>query len=349
MTWGTDSESKAGANAPLGFSFADTPVHAPSAETPGRPGLPEALKAGVERLSGFAMDDVRVHRDSPEPAKLGALAFARGRDIHLGPGQERHLPHETWHVAQQKQGRVKATTQMKGEELNDCADLEAEADHVGRLVAAPSGEDMMVTPGDRSGSRFSAAASGSVLQRQTVDGGGGVTPRDNTQTTAINDAIRIKIKQMEAAAAAEMKKLREMEQLKKTLKPGGASDHSKRPEVTVGQAAPQSPFNKRFNQLMQIEMEYRENTLNAFDRKQAELNNVITNDYVRTQLYLLLHGSDYHSWLDQDSPVSIWVWLEMFSNAKGGATTYGVARDGMTSHIDPVPFVPNRELFLKHP
>jgi len=49
-----------------------------------------------------------------EPAKLGALAYARGSDIHLGPGQEQHLAHEAWHVVQQKQGRVAATAQLKG-------------------------------------------------------------------------------------------------------------------------------------------------------------------------------------------------------------------------------------------
>src|ERR1700752_1014232 len=77
-------------------------------------GLPPRLRSGVEALSGIAMDDVRVHRNSSEPAKLGALAFTRGAEIHLGPGQEGHLPHEAWHVVQQKQGRVQATTQMKG-------------------------------------------------------------------------------------------------------------------------------------------------------------------------------------------------------------------------------------------
>jgi hypothetical protein len=82
-------------------------------------------------LSGIAMDDVRVHRNSAEPAKLGALAYAKGSDIHLGPGQERHLPHEAWHVAQQKQGRVRATAQMKGVPLNEDAALEREADTMG--------------------------------------------------------------------------------------------------------------------------------------------------------------------------------------------------------------------------
>jgi Domain of unknown function (DUF4157) len=99
---------------------------------PNRTGLPDALKAGVEALSGLAMDDVRVHRNSSRPTQLGALAYAQGSDIHLGPGEERHLPHEAWHVVQQKQGRVKATRQMEGgTPVNDDAGLEREADRMG--------------------------------------------------------------------------------------------------------------------------------------------------------------------------------------------------------------------------
>ena len=64
-------------------------------------GLPDRLKAGVETLSGLGMDDVRVHYNSPRPAQLQALAYTQGSDIHVGPGQERHLPHEAWHVVQQ--------------------------------------------------------------------------------------------------------------------------------------------------------------------------------------------------------------------------------------------------------
>jgi len=75
---------------------------------PNRTGLPDALKAGVEALSGLAMDDVRVHLNSPEPARLDALAYASAGEIHLD--QEQHLPHEAWHVVQQKQGRVAGTT-----------------------------------------------------------------------------------------------------------------------------------------------------------------------------------------------------------------------------------------------
>src|SRR4051794_37183183 len=69
-------------------------------------GLPSAFAQGIEQLSGVSMDDVRVHYNSRGPAQLSTLAYTRGNDIHLAPGAERHLPHEAWHVVQQKQGRV---------------------------------------------------------------------------------------------------------------------------------------------------------------------------------------------------------------------------------------------------
>lgn len=68
--------------------------------------LPPTLRNNVESLSGMSLGDVRVHYNSGVPVHLGALAYTRGSDIHLGPGQEQHLPHEAWHVAQQRQGRV---------------------------------------------------------------------------------------------------------------------------------------------------------------------------------------------------------------------------------------------------
>jgi len=95
-------------------------------------GLPDNLKSGMENLSGISMDDVKVHRNSDKPAQLGAHAYAQGTDIHLGPAQEKHLPHELGHVVQQKQGRVKPTMQMKGKvSVNDDSGLEREADLMG--------------------------------------------------------------------------------------------------------------------------------------------------------------------------------------------------------------------------
>jgi len=72
---------------------------------PNTTGLPTQPKAGVESLSGHSLDDVTVHYNSAKPAQLQAHAYAQGTDIHVAPGQEQHLPHEAWHVVQQKQGR----------------------------------------------------------------------------------------------------------------------------------------------------------------------------------------------------------------------------------------------------
>jgi len=52
--------------------------------------------------------------NSDKTAQLQAIAFAQRPDIPVGEGQEKHLPHEAWHVVQQQQGRVKPTAQMKG-------------------------------------------------------------------------------------------------------------------------------------------------------------------------------------------------------------------------------------------
>jgi hypothetical protein len=95
-------------------------------------GLPDGLKSGMESLSGLSLNDVKVHRNSDKPAQLQAHAYAQGTEIHLGPGQEKHLPHELAHVVQQKEGRVKPTVQMKGNKnVNDNPSLEKEADVMG--------------------------------------------------------------------------------------------------------------------------------------------------------------------------------------------------------------------------
>jgi hypothetical protein len=78
------------------------------------------------------MDDVKVHYNSAKPAQLNAHAYAQGTDIHIASGQEKHLPHEAWHVVQQKQGRVQPTTMMKAKvPINDDQGLEKEADVMG--------------------------------------------------------------------------------------------------------------------------------------------------------------------------------------------------------------------------
>jgi hypothetical protein len=99
--------------------------------------LPEPLQTRLESLSGLSLDDVHVHYNSPQPAQVQALAYTQGSEIHVGPGQEKHLAHETWHAVQQKQGRVKPTLQAKGVAINDDPGLEQEAEQMGKPVHQP--------------------------------------------------------------------------------------------------------------------------------------------------------------------------------------------------------------------
>ena len=102
-------------------------------------GIPDGLKSGMESVSGISLNDVTVHRNSNKPAQLQAHAYAQGTNIHLGPGQEKHLPHEAWHVVQQKQGRVQATTQGNGNvPINDNPSLEREATQMGQKALKES-------------------------------------------------------------------------------------------------------------------------------------------------------------------------------------------------------------------
>lgn len=126
----------AGESAPVQAKAEQSSVASSSSEAAAtqanQTGLPDNLKAGIESLSDMSMDHVNVHYNSSQPAQLNAHAYAQGSDIHVAPGQEKHLPHEAWHVVQQAQGRVKPTMQMKaGVAVNDDAGLEAEADQMG--------------------------------------------------------------------------------------------------------------------------------------------------------------------------------------------------------------------------
>ena len=101
--------------------------------------LPDRLAASITSLSGVAVDDVRVHRNSSRPAQLGAAAFTQDGSIYLGPGQEAELAHEAWHVTQQRQGRVPFTASHHGVAVNHDSALEHEADLAGHQAAHAAG------------------------------------------------------------------------------------------------------------------------------------------------------------------------------------------------------------------
>jgi|GEM_PF-6253372 len=122
-------------------------------------GLPDQLKSGIEHLSGYSMNDVKVHYNSNKPAQFEAHAYAQGTNIHIAPGQEKHLPHEAWHVAQQKQGRVNPTVKFKQHiAVNDSPVLEHEADRMGAKA-------LQHTVVDSPESLSTASPAGSTIQR----------------------------------------------------------------------------------------------------------------------------------------------------------------------------------------
>jgi hypothetical protein len=93
--------------------------------------LPRSLTAGIAALTGVDLSGVKVFRGSPEPEKYDALAYASQGSIHLAAGQDRHLPHEAWHLAQQAQKRVEADSALGDVRLNTDPGLEREADRMG--------------------------------------------------------------------------------------------------------------------------------------------------------------------------------------------------------------------------
>lgn len=124
-----DQQTRPAYGADLRYSLARIPIF--SVERENHTGMPDRLKTGIENLSGISLHDVRVHYNSSKPAQVQALAYTQGVSIHIGAGQEKHLPHEAWHVVQQKQGRVRPTVQAKGVGINDDEELEREADVMG--------------------------------------------------------------------------------------------------------------------------------------------------------------------------------------------------------------------------
>lgn len=141
------------------------PVNTTIQKKEDKTGLPGNLKSGIENLSGISMDDVKVYYHSDKPAQLNADAYAQGTEIHIASGQEKHLPHEAWHVVQQKQGRVKPTIQMKGNvKINDDKGLEKEADVIG-------GKAAILTP-DSVLQQLKTIHSAKILQRAIIQLGG---------------------------------------------------------------------------------------------------------------------------------------------------------------------------------
>ena len=137
-------------------------------------GLPGATRAKMEGAFDASFANVRVHEGAEAPA-IGAQAYTQGADIHFAPGAyapgtaagDQLIGHELAHVVQQREGRVGATTQAKGLEVNDDDHLEREADSWGDRAAR--GEPVGRDGGARASAAPGAVQKQGVVQRAPVD------------------------------------------------------------------------------------------------------------------------------------------------------------------------------------
>lgn len=103
---------------------------------PGHP-LPPFLLQRMERYFNTSFADVRIHI-GPQPASIGAIAFACGSDLYFSPGIYNPytkdglqlLAHELTHVIQQREGRV-INPFGRGIAIVQDDVMEAEADYMG--------------------------------------------------------------------------------------------------------------------------------------------------------------------------------------------------------------------------
>ena len=103
---------------------------------PGHP-LPPSLLQRMEGYFNTSFIDVRIHI-GPQPASIGAIAFACGSDLYFSPGIYNPytkdglqlLAHELTHVIQQREGRV-VNPFGKGIAIVQDDVMEAEADYMG--------------------------------------------------------------------------------------------------------------------------------------------------------------------------------------------------------------------------
>ena len=112
--------------------------------------LPEELQAKMETSFGSDFSNVKIHKNSKQAAKLNALAFTQGEQIHFAPGQfnphsksgQELIGHEMAHVTQQRQGRVSSTGTVNGMPMNRDKGLESEADTMGNDVLSTTSGDV---------------------------------------------------------------------------------------------------------------------------------------------------------------------------------------------------------------
>lgn len=150
----------------------------PPAPSDGQP-LAQTVRRKMESAFGTDFSDVSIHQDAQAEA-VGALAFTRGPHIHFAAGKyaphtqagRQLIGHELTHVVQQRAGRV-ATPQAAGLPINADPGLEAEAESLGKRVAAGDGVRVSGSPQGLSAQTAPATGAAAPVQRAAASGDSG--------------------------------------------------------------------------------------------------------------------------------------------------------------------------------
>jgi hypothetical protein len=110
-----------------------------SSVLPKKTGMFDNLKSDIGNPSGIVSDNVKGHYNSSQPAQLNTPTYTQKTSAH-----ERYLPHEAWHVIQQKQTGVRPTLQAKEVAINDDKRLDKKVD-VMRGKASQFGDNPIKT------------------------------------------------------------------------------------------------------------------------------------------------------------------------------------------------------------
>jgi hypothetical protein len=170
--WSAREDAVALTPPPYGVEFADRAVPRRLEPSSGGQAIPKDVRARMEEAFGEDFSHVRLHED-PLAQSVGALAAARGPDIHFAPGLyaphsqqgQQLLGHELAHVVQQASGQVSATTHHNGVGINTDGGLEREADEM--AVKAARGERVRLQH-PPSGTAASAPEAAAVQRKVTI-------------------------------------------------------------------------------------------------------------------------------------------------------------------------------------
>ena len=152
-------------------------------------GLPNEVQGKMEGALGADFSNVNIHANSSKASDVGALAYTQGNDVHFAPGQfkpdtksgQELIGHELQHVVQQRENRVKPTTQVGSMPVNDDKGLEKEADVMGAKAAA-GGPAQAKKSGSGSGGGAMQAkmASGPIQMQASIRGSVGKGGRNRS-------------------------------------------------------------------------------------------------------------------------------------------------------------------------